>query len=497
MVQKLILLLILAATVFKLLAQQSHCKIDTVDSAKIYEYRLSKDLITSPVNNKVVLLKSNDHLAKSNFLNEFEVQLKSGNFYSSELWTLDSIVVRELSESSQQIENLSRQTLSTQNNGQTMIVKDYNWENEENHWMIRIANYYFFSDEGRLDSIELQEYVTINYRLFTKTYYDYEDGLLTSEWSEEKFDEYDDWEQVARLEYSYDSINRLQQVNTMKWDKFYDRWSTFEILEYAYDSLGNIAAETAYDYDSYEMERTKKYEIVYSYNSQNLLSEITEYVEGWNEGNFIPDRKLSYEYDASFNLNVETLFTWDYDLDNWLEDLRKQHFNGVTNDLVHETLVQNWDDQWNDVTHAKYFAENSIVPNDVENGEFVFAFLSMSVFNDRVVDRLEIDSISNGEWLNNGATIYHFKQDSPVGINTENLAEIKIYPNPASDYITIQSTELQQYDCIVYDLSGRILIRKKVYGNKRLDISGLKPSYYFIEIREGGKKKFMDKFIKF
>lgn len=478
-------------------AQEYQSDLDTADSVEIYEYRLSKDGITKPAKDKVALLKSRDHFSKANFLNQLKVHLKSGISNSSALWTLDSIVVRKLNESSQQIENESRQTLSTQNGGQKMIVKDYNWGNEENHWLISDANYYSFNIEGRFDSLEFQKYVTINYRMYTKTYYGYEDGLLTSEWSKEKFDEYDDWERVSRLEYSYDSISRLKKVNTMEWDDFYNRWSTFEILEYDYDSIGNIAVETAYSYDSYEMVRTKKYEIVYSYNALNLLDEITEYVEGWGEDNFIPDRKVKYDYDASLNRIAETLYIWDYDLNDWLEDTRKQHFSRNSEDLIYETLVQSWDAKWNDVASTKFFAINSIPPGEVENHEFVFAFLPMLDFSNIVADHFESYSYSDGEWLNSGITSYHFNQNSPVGIYPQDLADIRIFPNPTNDYIQIQGAQLQQYECIVYDLSGRMLIRKHGIGDLRLDLSHLNTSYYLIEIREGGRKVLMDRLFKY
>ncbi|WP_319503121.1 T9SS type A sorting domain-containing protein [uncultured Draconibacterium sp.] len=497
MVKNIILFLLFTTSVFMLPAQKYQSDFDTADSLGIYEYRLSKDGITKPAKDKVALLKSSDHFSKSNFLNQFKVHLKSGVSNSSALWTLDSIVVRELNESSQQIENNSRQTLATQNGGHMMIVKDYNWVNKDNHWLISGASNYSFSDEGRLDSLEFQKYVTINYRMYTKNYYGYEDGLLIAEWSMEKFDEYDDWEKVSRLEYSYDSISRLKQVNTMEWDYFYYRWSTFEILEYDYDSLGNIGVETAYNYDSYEMVRTKKYEIVYSYNLLNLLDEITEYVEGWGEDNFIPDRKVKYDYDASLNITAETLFIWDYDLNDWLEDTRKQHFSRNSEDQIYETLVQSWDNNWNDVASTKFFAVNSIVPEEVENQEFVYAFLPMLDFYNIVADHIESYSYSDGEWLNSATTSYHFKQNSPVGIYTQDLADVRIFPNPATDYIKIQGAQLQQYECIVYDLSGRMLIHKQGNGDLKLDLSDLNASYYLIEIRKEGKRILMDRFLKY
>ncbi|MDX8340200.1 T9SS type A sorting domain-containing protein [Draconibacterium sp. IB214405] len=497
MTQKIIIFLVLILSVFKMSATENHAAIEAADTAKIYEYRLSSDKITSPVQNKAALLRSNDHFSKSNFLNGFKTEVKSGFSTSSALWTLDSIVVRELNETTQLVENTLRQTLAAQNDGQNILVKNYNWLTDENHWLISDANYYFFSEAGRLDSAEFQEYITINYRVFTKTYYAYEDGLLKTEWSKEKFDEYDDWEMVERLEYNYDSISRLTQVNTREWDVFDDRWSTYEIVEYEYDSVGNIVAEIDYDYDSYEMLRTKIYEINYSYNAQNLLTEVAEYVEGWEDGTFIPDRKISYDYDESFNLEVETLYSWDYDLDGWLEDTRKEHFNERSGAQIHETLVQTWDDQWNDTTTIKYFAQNSVFADVVENKKFVFSFLPMQVFDNHVVDKIENYSYSAGEWEVSGTTTYHFTQNPPVGIISENLGDVKIFPNPATDYIQVQTNALQEFECVIYDLSGKIMLQERSNENLRLNVSGLESGYYLIEVREDGKKLKKGKFIKY
>ncbi|WP_163323936.1 T9SS type A sorting domain-containing protein [Draconibacterium mangrovi] len=497
MVQKTIVLLLLNLAVFILYAHEMQDDFGKVDSASVYEYRLSKDIITSHIKNNAVVLQTKDHLSKTNFLHQFKLPIKSGDANSANLWTLDSIVAREMNEISGQTENVSRQTLSTSNNGQTLITKDYKWKNDDGHWLISSANYYFFGNEGRLDSVEFQEYVTINYRMFTKKYYTYEGGLLATEWSKEKFDEYDDWEKVSRLQYSYDSLNSLKQVNTMKWDQFYDRWSTFEILEYNYDSLGNISEEIAYDYDSYEMVKSKKYEIVYAYNEQNLLSDITEYVEGWGEDNFIPDRKLSYDYDGLMNLTTETLYSWDYDLDNWLEVTCKRHFDQISETLVHEVQVQNWDNEWIDANNTKYFSENAIAPGELENREFIMSFLPMLVYNTQVVDKLESTSFSGGEWLESGDVTYHFSQSIQVGINNETLAELKLFPNPAADYIRVQTPGLHQFECIVYDIWGRSLIHENISAEMKLNVSDLKPGYYLIEILESGKKISKGKFIKY
>ena len=64
-----------------------------------------------------------------------------------------------------------RQNLFSDNDGKEMAIKYYLWDKGKSHWLISEADYYFFDDNGLLDSIEYQEYVTLNYRMFTRTYF--------------------------------------------------------------------------------------------------------------------------------------------------------------------------------------------------------------------------------------------------------------------------------------------------------------------------------------
>lgn len=151
-----------------------------------HEYHLKLDSVPAPETDKTELLKSREHFAKVDFLNDFQLNTKSREGDKTFKWTLDSIVVSNWNEDSQSVEKSLWQVLISQNNGLKMLVKNYDWNEDKNHWLIGDANYYFFNESGRLDSVEFQEYVTVNYRMFTKTYYSYQDGLLASEWSKEK-----------------------------------------------------------------------------------------------------------------------------------------------------------------------------------------------------------------------------------------------------------------------------------------------------------------------
>lgn len=57
---------------------------------------------------------------------------------------------------------------------------------------------------------------------------------------------------------------------------------------------------------------------------------------------------------------------------------------------------------------------------------------------------------------------------------------LKIYPNPASDYFMIQSEEAAKL--IVYDISGRIVLERKSATHERINVSNLTPGVYIVEV---------------
>ncbi|NEN24016.1 T9SS type A sorting domain-containing protein [Cryomorpha ignava] len=78
------------------------------------------------------------------------------------------------------------------------------------------------------------------------------------------------------------------------------------------------------------------------------------------------------------------------------------------------------------------------------------------------------------------------------------LPGIKIYPNPANDFVVIQADTNLRFNVSVYDISGRMLSEKWLSPNSRLDISTLQSGVYILMLedengRRGSKKLIVNK----
>ena len=82
----------------------------------------------------------------------------------------------------------------------------------------------------------------------------------------------------------------------------------------------------------------------------------------------------------------------------------------------------------------------------------------------------------------------------PTQVN-ENQLNISIFPNPATDYVTVEAEDLQ---CVILtDMNGKTLSSMAAKGNSvRLDVSGLKAGVYFISAKTRSTSSFVKSILK-
>jgi hypothetical protein len=80
------------------------------------------------------------------------------------------------------------------------------------------------------------------------------------------------------------------------------------------------------------------------------------------------------------------------------------------------------------------------------------------------------------------ATVMYY--DAPVEINELQSSQILLYPNPANDIITIEtSTTPTQSQLSIMNINGQVLITRQITGPKtQIDISSLPGGVYFIRL---------------
>ena len=96
--------------------------------------------------------------------------------------------------------------------------------------------------------------------------------------------------------------------------------------------------------------------------------------------------------------------------------------------------------------------------------------------------------------------VMEMKSSVATEMNSSNL---NVYPNPASNQITVRSVNATTGNGVIniYDASGKLVQRLSVVKNQQLlqqtiNVSGLKPGLYNLELAVDNKTKEMFKFMR-
>ncbi len=83
-------------------------------------------------------------------------------------------------------------------------------------------------------------------------------------------------------------------------------------------------------------------------------------------------------------------------------------------------------------------------------------------------------------------------QDISTNLKSDNqVVEVKIYPNPAYDFITIENLNVQVQNLRIFDITGKVCLSSITIKDNKIDVSDLSNGLYFIEINNTKRLKFI------
>ena len=76
-------------------------------------------------------------------------------------------------------------------------------------------------------------------------------------------------------------------------------------------------------------------------------------------------------------------------------------------------------------------------------------------------------------------------------VNTSTLSDVRVYPSPSSGIVFIDLGEIKRAIIRVYDIKGKVVIRKEIENNGVVELEILQTGSYILTVAsENEKKKF-------
>lgn len=93
-------------------------------------------------------------------------------------------------------------------------------------------------------------------------------------------------------------------------------------------------------------------------------------------------------------------------------------------------------------------------------------------------------------------TVFVLDTTTNAVLDVENGPDFKVYPNPAEDYLMLESGDETVIAIEVYDSQGKLVLARQGALIRRLDTSGLHPGSYFLRVVRSDGRSGMVKFVK-
>jgi len=366
--------------------------------------------------------------------------------------------------------------------GFSVWLNDMHYADENNVWLVGDEEfiYYYNGSDWNLQTCPIDEVSIYNIDVLTAD----NAWAIASDYSNFYMFQYNgsEWTQHSTLTQNYvwglDMINEnlgwacAASGDIIKYDG--TSWSTFASFPDTYFYYIGFASENDGWIGGYIGQRFYHYNGTdWSEYNLNGVSEdfqlnsfkFTSPTNGWAVGS----EKYSW---------TPTGYILHYDGNNWsiVLEVPECSFTGI--DIINDTLGWVVGDRTYKYNGTDWLPNNDNLPNSIQGVCFV--------------------NYETGWAYGMDGAFYAFNPDYHVGVNENNLnkcLQISVFPNPASEYITLQITDIEDnIDIEVYNMQGQLVM--KAISDKNINIKNLPIGVYFINATAKGEN-YKTRFIKY
>ncbi len=349
--------------------------------------------------------------------------------------------------------------------GHETLFTLFYWDTDLNDWMPNGKTGYEYDADGRLsvdssfyfDSDSAQWFVT------DKNVYTYDaDGKLMEKDNYYWVANTSQWEPTEQNLYSYNADGSIDVISTLYWTG--STWEDGSQEVYSYDGDGNLTEIVSSYWDGFSWQPDSRE--LFGYNADGQWTEyITQYWD-FDLGQWANDEKEEYIYDAAGDVMENFTYVWDIVTQTWMSVSKL--------DLVHDT---------------DYSAQDLLIPIVYE--EDVPHFFTHKLDNAQLYNWDE--DLGWEVFLN---VDLYYSEYVFVGTSEPEAEELGVFPNPASDHISLQlPDDFTEGIFRVFDAQGRQVLVQELQGSGEISVAGLQSGLYFYTLG-GDERKMYGKFVK-
>lgn len=273
--------------------------------------------------------------------------------------------------------------------------------------------------------------------------------------------------------FQYDSNDFLSLKEEYEWDKNDSIWEYEEKISYENDSNGNILEEIKFD-DIEDSLWVTKYKWTYSYNQDNRI---------------LSEEKWRMNEDSTWEKSALDTYTYH---------------EGLQSSFLHQVWADSLNAYWDHYKDERDYDEHNRITEyrhySTSNSQnqfllmFTYYYFYLESENQFIKEMINIDEFT----LDTISYEIDYYNKYSTSINELSKTEFAIYPNPTTDFISLDSDtyKTQNLEYEIYSSIGKLIIKDKLKYKQNIDTSHLPNGQYLIKILKPNGKTETHKFQK-
>lgn len=276
------------------------------------------------------------------------------------------------------------------------------------------------------------------------------------------------WVNRFKGEYTYDANGNRTQMILYIWDESNSQWVSFFKGVYTYNTNGIIMHRITYTWDKFDSQWLIYSKEEYTCDANGNTTQIIGHDWDIATSQWVVESKEEYSCDANGNTTQIITFGWDKTSNQWVESSKHEYtYNASENQTkyicyIWSKTTSQWVEPWS--IEYTYDASGNLTQEIRYNGnQYNEDFTSKKIYNYSVI---------NTSLPNNSQT--------PI---------INLYPNPVTDYLTINCDNYSQVTFELFDLQGSKLMSQVVNNSETINMSELNSGIYVYQLFMDNKKQ--------
>ncbi len=287
---------------------------------------------------------------------------------------------------------------------------------------------------------------------------------------------------TREIKQSLDSIVlKIYNWSTMQWEDD-------QKYEYTYDNDGNKISTISYLINENTGSWVNSAKWVTNYDTNEQSTETISYAWMENNGQWVNSYQWVYTYDENGNETSYSYYAWNDTTAKW-KGSEKYEYTYDANGNITTFLSYEWDEnanQWVNFWKAEYTYNLAYALDELLLPPFDF----YTLFGLNVIANMPVDYISyyfaDNIWYEYGKTTYYYSEVS-TGVWKIPEPGIKVFPNPATDYIVLDIDNISPSALIeMFNIQGKKVLHQVVNG-KNISVGQLTEGFYTYKINDNGK----------